>query len=179
MKLRIQHLIFTGMVLFSGRMALGAGEQLADQLHMAIFDKNPARVRQLINEGAKPTREILGDAIITLANTPVGKEILPALIDKANINEQNKRGETPLMLAIARGDLDLVKQLLNRNAELNIKNKAGQSTLAWAREALADSKQIASSKPSFAITQASIAEEKAKVDALNQIITLLEQKGAK
>ena len=46
--------------------------------------------------------------------------------------EPSPRGVTLLMQASFRGDLDIVKLLLNKGANVNLKNSYGESALAWA-----------------------------------------------
>ena len=44
---------------------------------------------------------------------------------KLNINKKNKNGDTPLHLAIQKGDYDIIKLLLDNGANIKIKNKKG------------------------------------------------------
>lgn len=56
-----------------------------------------------------------------------------ALIEAgAAINTRNHRGETPLMLAVSSGDMDLVKTLVEGGAELNFVNQEGHTALSLA-----------------------------------------------
>ena len=46
---------------------------------------------------------------------------------KLNINKKNKNGDTPLHLAVQRGDYDIIQLLLDNGADITIKNKKGIS----------------------------------------------------
>jgi len=45
----------------------------------------------------------------------------------ANINYQDKQGYTPLMNALEEGHLSIVALLLNKNVNIKLKNKAGET----------------------------------------------------
>ena len=52
----------------------------------------------------------------------------------ADLNLQNRSGDTVLMQSLKHGNLDITKFLLDHGADPNIKNKAGQTVLTSARE---------------------------------------------
>lgn len=66
------------------------------------------------------------------------KIAIAAFIDAGiNINSQNASdGRTPLISAAARGDLEVVKLLVERGADVNVKDKKGYTALFHAIEAM-------------------------------------------
>ena len=69
-------------------------------------------------------------------------ETLPAvnlLLDwKANPNAMNKKGQTPLMLASQKGEVEIAKLLISKKADIHAKDKNGKSALHYAAESKAD-----------------------------------------
>lgn len=62
------------------------------------------------------------------------KDIAQLLIDNgANINAQRYNGWTPLMLAVGIKNIDMVKFLLDNNADITIKNNSNKTALDIAR----------------------------------------------
>lgn len=51
-----------------------------------------------------------------------------------NINEKDSMGFTPLIRACAEGNLDLVKSLIEKGADIEAKNNDGRTALMWACE---------------------------------------------
>lgn len=49
-----------------------------------------------------------------------------------NANETDKCGETPLMKAAGRGHAEVVKILLEREADVTVKSKSGKTVLPYA-----------------------------------------------
>ena len=70
------------------------------------------------------------------AAAPLGsRELIAALLDAgAKINVADVRGMTPLMLAVAndRQNLDVIRLLIARGADVNAKSLAGETALDWA-----------------------------------------------
>ena len=54
--------------------------------------------------------------------------------DKAAVNSKNRFGRTPLMEAARKGHLDVVEALVVAGADLDVRNKFGQSAADWALE---------------------------------------------
>lgn len=74
---------------------------------------------------------------LILAVSYGGPDAVKLLLDaKANVNAQDVRGMTPLMLALAldHPDLRVVRMLVEHGADPNIKSKAGESARDWARK---------------------------------------------
>lgn len=59
-------------------------------------------------------------------------QLLLAQKSKLNLNLQNNRGETALMLAVRKGDQEITQALLAAGANPNIQNKQGKTTLTMA-----------------------------------------------
>lgn len=60
------------------------------------------------------------------AGSSVAKKT-PSKGDAVKINKRNKRGETQLHLAAIKGDLNAVKSLIKKGADVSITDHAGQS----------------------------------------------------
>src|SRR5438309_9910301 len=60
--------------------------------------------------------------------------VLKLLLDaKADVNAPLVRGETPLMSVADKGNIEAVRLLLDRGADVNVReSKGGQSALMWA-----------------------------------------------
>ena len=66
-----------------------------------------------------------------------GYDTVKILLDAgAKVNAQDVRGMTPLMLAIGtdRPDVGVIRLLLKRGADANVKSKAGETAADWARK---------------------------------------------
>lgn len=50
------------------------------------------------------------------------------------MNTKDASGWTPLHVAVAHNDVELVRLLINRGARLNVTDSQGHSPLKWARE---------------------------------------------
>lgn len=77
--------------------------------------------RALTNEGASPLHYL----VRSNCNDPVlHHRVFKLLLEKgANINQQNKFGETPLHQAAQRGRTQWLLYLINNNADINVPNK--------------------------------------------------------
>jgi ankyrin repeat protein len=74
---------------------------------------------------------------LILAASHGGYDAVKMLVDaKANVNAQDVRGMTPLMLALStdRPDTRVVKLLIERGADTAIKSKNGETAADWARK---------------------------------------------
>jgi len=54
---------------------------------------------------------------------------LKAIFPKVNVNSQDKYGNTPLMIAASKGDLETVELLIKEGADVNIRNKINDTAL--------------------------------------------------
>jgi ankyrin repeat protein len=112
---------------------------------------NVAMMRILLDRGV-PVNAVSPEATETVKNgnvalgsfTPLilaaangGPDAVKLLLDqKANVNAQDVRGMTPLMLALALDHPDprVVRLLLEHGADPKIKSKTGETALDWARK---------------------------------------------
>ncbi len=117
-------------------------------LHLAVMGNNVPSVRLLLAKGADPNAansfagkvkygliDLRGMSPLMLAATAGTPELLTLLLDAgANPNQQDVRGMTPLMYALApeRQNLDAAKLLLARGAKLDLKMKSGDTAAEWA-----------------------------------------------
>ena len=61
--------------------------------------------------------------------------VIPLLLEAdAQIDAQNKNGDTPLILASYNGKEAAVRELLKGNPNLDLKDELGKTALDWARE---------------------------------------------
>lgn len=106
-------------------------------LHYAVLYENINNVKLLIQKGAE-VNVATNDGeyplhIATRNATRESYEIANLLMEynavRSGINEQDKKGNTPLMLAIRKEDRSLVKSLLNNGADPNIPNADTETPL--------------------------------------------------
>lgn len=81
-----------------------------------------------IDSKAKPLISYLSD-IYTVARSNYVTEIEGMLKKVININTTDKNGDTLLIKAIKKGNLEAIKLLINRGADVNIKNNEGVTAL--------------------------------------------------
>ena len=78
----------------------------------------------------------LGNWTPLLLAAPLGStELVKTLLDAgANVNVADVRGMTPLMLAVAtdRQNIDVIRMLIARGADVKAKSLAGETALDWA-----------------------------------------------
>lgn len=121
-------------------------------LMSAAFSGNVQAVKLLLGKGAN-VNAVSGDGsfqkvkagTIALGNwTPLlaaasfgSPEMIALLLDAgADVNAKDVRGMTPLMLAVATDhqSADAVRALISRKADVNIRSRAGETALDWARK---------------------------------------------
>lgn len=97
-------------------------EQRRTQLRfiVAMRSRDAELARAAVAEGADPNAPVdaLGN---TLLHTRVWVEMIPVLVELgANLDGVNKRGESPLTVALQRADVPVVKALLANGAEMMV-----------------------------------------------------------
>jgi ankyrin repeat protein len=98
----------------------------------AIQQDNPGVIRQLLNRGFDAnTVDPKGQHGLYLALQQPSPKAAQVLLDwpKTNVNVLNANGESPLMLAAIKGDLDMVAALIKKDADVN---KTGWTPLHYA-----------------------------------------------
>ena len=88
-------------------------------------------VRLLLSYGANPNAKLAGSPLLTEALSRDSVGIFQALLEKgADVNaRRDKYGDTPLMIAVAAQQMEAVKLLLSRGADIRAKDVNGKSVL--------------------------------------------------
>lgn len=99
-------------------------------LDLAIQKDQPETVKYLLDHGVKfPEDSLLVHRCILNKQT----EILKILLEKNHsVNNQDKNGATPLILAVQESDRDLIQFLLAKNPDLEIQDYEDYTALHWA-----------------------------------------------
>lgn len=103
-----------------------------DDFFRAIRMDDAAEVRQLLARGFDPnTLDPQGQHGLLIAIKEPSPKVAKALVDAPNINLNilNKQGESPLMLAALKGQLELASQMVEKGADVN---KTGWTPLHYA-----------------------------------------------
>ena len=98
----------------------------------AVRTDNPRGVAELLARGFDPnTHEESGQSALTLAVREGSGQVIDALLThpQIDVGAPNRAGETALMLAAIKGNLDLVRRLVERGAAVN---QAGWNALHYA-----------------------------------------------
>jgi hypothetical protein len=98
----------------------------------AVRTDNDRTVRELLARGFEPNaHEPTGQSALTLAVREGAKQVIDALLahPQIDINGPNRAGETAVMLAALKGDLALVRRLVERGAAIN---QSGWNALHYA-----------------------------------------------
>ena len=124
---------------------------LATPLMAAATNGNVASVRLLLDRGANP-QAVSADTPATVKNGPIqfgrvtalhfavlsgSPEVVQRLLATgAAVDAQDIRGMTPLMMAIGtdRPDLRIIRMLLEAGASTELRTKADESAMDWARK---------------------------------------------
>lgn len=111
---------------------LGPGET---SLTEACSDGDAGAVKKLLEEGRsvnETTEE--GDSLLSLACQAGYYELAQVLLAmRANVEDRGIKGDcTPLMEAASAGHVDIVKLLINHNADVNAQSSSGNTPLMYA-----------------------------------------------
>ena len=116
-------------------------------LMIACVQRNVGAINVLLHAGAHPNCADtgLGTCLHITLNKKVSsrndgtKETIQAIIDHGiDVNATNKDGETALMIACVKGNVDTINVLLNANANPDLANTIGNTCLHCAVRALCD-----------------------------------------
>jgi ankyrin repeat protein len=117
-----------------------AGAGNTEVMGMLLSRGVPANVSSPPSSGPRVKNGDIAIGLLTPLIAAVsygGLDATKMLLDrKANVNAQDVRGMTPLMLALALDHPDprIVRLLLEHGADPNIKSKSGETALDWARK---------------------------------------------
>ena len=130
---RYNYLPIVELLLDAGADVNYKNEDGETALTVAEKNDNPYIIKMLKNAEKK---EILIGPLIHFKNklSEESKKILKELEQLKNINSQNRKGETRLTLAAAKGDFTSVKLLLLAKANINATNKWGRTPLILAAQ---------------------------------------------
>ena len=100
-------------------------------LGVAIVNRDEQVVRLLLDYGADPNVKLAGSPLIIEALRNDSAEILQMLIEKgADVNATREEyGDTPLMYAVAPQQMEAIKLLLSRGADIRAKDFSGKNVL--------------------------------------------------
>ncbi len=126
----------------------GADVNIADKegvspLAQAIKQNQYDLMELLLNKGADVNTSLPNDMPILLYafSNSVSNKILFSLLQKSvDINQQDAKGNTILLKALQQHNIPLVKELLARNADVNLRNKNGENALTYVLTHQVDSK---------------------------------------
>ena len=118
-------------------LTLGLAAPLAcagayEDFFAAILRDDPDTIRALLRRGFDPdTRDTKGQVGLTLALQNGSNKAFAALLTarRLNVEARNKQDESPLMMAAIKGNVEAVKALIARNADVN---KTGWTPLHYA-----------------------------------------------
>ena len=108
-------------------LMIAYGKQYSNDIIQAILDRNPILDKN-------------GETKLTLAIKEKSSldKILSIINKGADVNVQNKDGNTVLILALINKSPDIIKMLLNNGADVNVQNKDGKMAIDYAYEEYRD-----------------------------------------
>jgi uncharacterized protein len=113
-------------------------EYLRTSVHIAAVNKNPKYLISLLEKGGNPNKqdENMNTPLHYAAELSLTENVKILLENKAIVNTQNTHGNPPLWAAVydSGGSIETINILLEYGADPNIKNKAGKSSLDFARD---------------------------------------------
>lgn len=122
--------ILTHLYVFIGYSCVHAGSY--DDFFAAIRTDNATAITQLVSRGFDVnTLDSKGQHALLLAIKEPSRKVVQALINapKIDVNQLNASGESPLMLAALKGELDLAEKMVKKGADVN---KTGWTPLHYA-----------------------------------------------
>ncbi|HVO89567.1 MAG TPA: ankyrin repeat domain-containing protein [Casimicrobiaceae bacterium] len=119
--MRIDRWLLVLFVALASAAAPAAAQQLLDDMVIAVTNDRVAEVKRLLARGIDADSVgASGDPLIAIAARNGSSGALDALLAaKAHVDARNRHGETALMLAALKGNLDMVKKLRARGASLD------------------------------------------------------------
>ena len=121
---------FVYLAVFTASFSSQAGSY--DDFFRAVRSDNASSIQELLNRGFDPnTVDEQGQAGLLIAMRESSPKVIQVLLDspKTNVEVRNAKDESPLMLAALKGQQDLVKRLIARDADVN---KPGWAPLHYA-----------------------------------------------
>lgn len=109
--------------------------EINHDMRTAVSNLDVARIKVLIAQGADPKTkgEARLDALFAAAeagDTELGRQLIHAGVDPTR--SATSYGQTPLMHAVARGYSTFVLLMIEKGANVNVRDSAGQSALMFA-----------------------------------------------
>ena len=104
-----------------------------DKHHKTFFDYISKGYLNIVISNIYETRKNANEALLDFCTLGSINGVIYSLQNKANINSQNKDGDTALMLAVRYKNSKLVTYLLTIGADATIKNKYGNDASTIAR----------------------------------------------
>ncbi|CAM2064156.1 Ankyrin repeat domain-containing protein [Sulfidibacter corallicola] len=103
-------------------------------VYQALFENDTAAVAQMLADGtASKTADPYGRTLLTFAAEACSPETMVFLLEKgAYINGPDREMVTPLMMAVMKKRVSMVRVLLERGARPNYANRAGLTALSFA-----------------------------------------------
>lgn len=114
--------------------ALPGGLERRTPLMLALGQEQTEMARLLIVRGASltPADAFPGNTPLMHAIKAEQWELMPLMIPGSDLNARNRLGNTPLFLAVAQGNLEVVQLLIQHGAHWQTHNKTQETLLMWA-----------------------------------------------
>ena len=116
-----------------GGLTLGADERGVTALGLACQNGESELVAFLLEQGASPDEESVGEQPLLIASRTGSLACVSALLDKgAQVNVSGRGAQTPLMWAAAKGHSEVVSLLLEKGAKAEKTLESGFDALMFA-----------------------------------------------